>query len=200
MHFIYLHGFNSAYDPNSEKIQQLSHLGTVSGITYNTFATHKEIFQHISHEIYTQVHDREDIVFVGTSLGGFWAAEMARHFGVPSVIINPCYDPYEMLRKYVGETSENYQTGETNVLTNEVVETYPVNGIIGSDNTYEYLPLTLLDMGDNVIDSFKTREVLEGFPMVHWAEGSHRFEHIADALAHINEYMNYCNFVEQLDE
>lgn len=199
MIYVYLHGFNSGYDPNNIKVQELSALGDVIGITYNSFATYQEIFDQISHEIYTQIHDRDDMVFIGTSLGGFWAAEMGRHFGVPSVIINPCHDPYVMLRKYIGIIFSNYVTGVTDCLTNEVVETYPMSGITRTDRSFTFLPLVLLDMGDEVIDSSETFNVFEMFPIVTWQNGSHRFDHMAQAIPAIQQYVNHCSLVSHMD-
>ena len=57
------------------------------------------------------------------------------------------------------------------------------------------LPLVLLDMGDEVINSFETRENLTGFPMIEWVGGSHRFDHMNDALQHIKQYLNHCSYV-----
>jgi len=199
MIYVYLHGFNSGYDPDNPKVQALSTLGDVIGVTYDSFATYQEIFEQISYEVFTQVHDRHDMVFVGTSLGGFWAAEMGRRFGVPSVIINPCHDPYEMLRKYVGYVMTNYVTGVTNVLTNEVVETYPTYGMTGEDRTFGFLPLVLLDMGDEIIDSAETFKTLEGFPTMVWQDGSHRFDHTDQALPFIQQYANRCSVVDHMD-
>lgn len=192
MNYVYLHGFNSAYDPLSTKVQELNKIGKVFGVTYNTFGTYQEIVDEIS----SQVPDSDELVFVGTSLGGFWAAEMARKFGVPSVIINPCTDPRVMLQKYVGIAQTNYINGEVNTLTTESVNSYPGSGISRAGH---YLPLVLLDMGDDVIDSFQTQKDLEGFPMIHWEEGSHRFDHIQDATKHIQSYVNHCSYVDILD-
>lgn len=184
MIYVYLHGFNSAYDPLSTKVQALSTLGEVIGITYNTFGTYDEIFSEIESQV-----PNEEVVFVGTSLGGFWAAEMAKHFGMPSVIINPCLDPNTALRKYIDEPHLNYVTGDCMTLTEAAVNSYQTE--VSSDTAF--LPLVLLDMGDEVIDSFETREALYGFPMVHYAGGSHRFEHMEDALEDISEYVNHCS-------
>lgn len=192
MIYVYLHGFNSAYDPSSEKVAELSKVGDVLGVTYNTFGTYEEIIAEIS----AQVSISEDVIFVGTSLGGFWAAEMGSRYGAPSVIINPCIDPFNMLQKYVGTEQTNYVNGEVKTLTQEAVNTYPATGISRSGR---YLPLVLLDMGDEVIDSFETRQALAGFPMVHYAGGSHRFDHIKDAIDDIQTYVNHCSYVELLD-
>lgn len=189
MNYVYLHGFNSAYDPLSEKVLELKKLGKVYGITYDTFGTYQEIYD----EILNQLPDSEEIVFVGTSLGGFWAAEMARRLGSPSVIINPCTNPRDMLQKYVDVLQVNYITGDVNMLTRDTIVTYPTAGITSKSS---YLPLVLLDMGDEVIDPYETLESLEGFPTVEWAEGSHRFNHMKEALEHIQSYVNHCSYVD----
>jgi len=192
MNYVYLHGFNSAYDPNSGKVQALSSLGNVRGVTYNSFGTYEEIVEEIS----AQVDLSDDLVFVGTSLGGFWAAEMGSCFGVPSVIINPCTDPANMLQKYVGLASTNYINGDVNTLNSKSANSYPSSGISRAGH---YLPLVLLDMGDEVIDSFQTRKDLEAFPMACWEGGSHRFEHNNEALDNIQNYVNHCSYVDVLD-
>jgi len=88
MKYVYLHGFNSAYDPVAVKVQALRAIGEAEGVTYNTSNAYPRIFAELSEQI-----PRDEVVLVGTSLGGFWAAEMAKHFGMPSVIINPAIEP-----------------------------------------------------------------------------------------------------------
>lgn len=191
MHFIYLHGFNSAYKPDSDKVLHLSKIGSVSGITYNTFATYDEIHENIS----SQISHNDDLVFVGTSLGGFWASEMGRRFCVPSIIINPCIDPHNMLRKYVSVEQINYLTGEKNTLTDVSVCSYPRHDI--SQNDYTYIPLCLLDTDDEVIDSWETKNKLSRFPKMCHSGGSHRFDHMEESLEEIKRYTNRCSFVDQ---
>lgn len=195
MLYIYLHGFNSAYDSNLPKVQELSHIGNVIGITYNTFDTYENIHAYLVSSV---PGTDEEFAFVGTSLGGYWAAEMGRYFAVPSVIINPCYDPRTMLMKYVGVPSTNYLTGEINTLTVESVESYP-HPIQTEHETYFFSPLVLLDLGDETINSFQTIKTLSNFTIHEWVGGSHRFDHMKEALPYIHEYTNLCSFVEQLN-
>jgi hypothetical protein len=61
--------------------------------------------------------------FVGTSLGGFWAARMGEKFDTCQVLINPAMSPEVALKRYIGPYT-NYATGENKVLTTEVVESY----------------------------------------------------------------------------
>lgn len=192
---IYFHGFNSAYNPENEKVRVLQELGNVTGITYNSYASFESIFK----EIQSQLQNiTEDTVFVGTSLGGFWAATMAKFYSCPSVIINPCYDPAEMLQKYIGYNT-NYFSKKMTVLESDIVETYSGHELSGNDNSFEFMPLVLLDMNDEVIDSWKTREVLAEYPMAHYAGGNHRFAHMKEALDEIKQYVNHCSYVENMD-
>ncbi len=192
--FVYLHGFNSAFNPDHEKVKTLSNLGTVVGISYDSYGSYQKICSYLTAQL--SQYDRDDTVIVGTSLGGFWAAEMGFKLSIPSVIINPCYDPTNMLQKYVGP-QQNYATGEqTNFELDSALSYMHCKSY---DSQYCYMPLVLLDMGDEVIDSFETRRLFEGFPMVHYAGGSHRFDHMKDALEEIVKYVNHCLFVEHMD-
>jgi uncharacterized protein len=191
---IYLHGFNSAFDPENEKVKALSALGTVSGISYDSYGTYQEICTYLLEQLRDK--DRDDTLIVGTSLGGFWAAEMGFKLGIPSVIINPCHTPGEMLRKYIGPQI-NYQTGETRNFELNSVQSYM--NLKTYNSNYSFYPLVLLDMGDEVIDSYESMKLFEGFPMMCWVGGSHRFEHAEDAIEHIRQYANRCSFVEQLN-
>ena len=197
MRYVYLHGFNSAFDPEANKVKTLSFLGNVIGITYDTFSSYDEIFSYITSQVPTD--SLNEVTFVGTSLGGFWAAQMGKHYRCPSVIINPCYDPGSMLRKYQGSPTKNYHNSVTSVLTSEVVDTYNSKYIYGQDKTYKYLPLVLLDMGDEVIGSGGTALVLKEFPMKRFEGGSHRFDHMEESLETIHDYINFCEYVEHLD-
>ena len=44
-------------------------------------------------------HPNLQIIFIGTSLGAWYAAELADKYKSKAVIVNPCYDPASMLPK-----------------------------------------------------------------------------------------------------
>ena len=188
---IYLHGFNSAYNPQSDKVKELQTIGTVTGVSYNSYGSYDEIFRFLIDNI----EYCDDLVLVGTSLGGFWAATIAAHLGCPSVVINPCHTPESMLARYVGIANANYQTGQVNTLTSDAVSSYARHKI--STNAYPLLPLVLLDMGDSVIDSSETATITQGYPMMQFEGGSHMFEHMSQSIDRVAQYINYCEFVEQ---
>jgi predicted esterase YcpF (UPF0227 family) len=190
--FVYLHGFNSAFSPENDKVKSLSSLGTVIGVSYDSYGTYDNIRSYLINEILQ--YDLDELVIVGTSLGGFWAAELGSALSLPSVIINPCYDPTNMLQKYVGPQKNYLTLQETSF---ELLSALSYANRKTYELDFSYLPLVLLDMGDEVIDSFETLRLFKGFPTVHWLTGSHRFDHMKDALEDISLYSNRCSFVSQ---
>jgi uncharacterized protein len=194
---LYLHGFNSSYSPENEKVKALSKIGEVIGIDYNTYDTYDNIHSYLLREITKLSPDPDDTLIVGTSLGGFWAAEMAAYLVLPSVIINPCYDPENMLQKYVGNQT-NHKTGKVTKFSNESCLSY--FGMKTQDNSYVILPFLLLDMEDEVIDSYRTKSIFEdSFPIKVFEGGNHRFAHMNESLEDISKYLSYCSFVENLN-
>ena len=51
------------------------------------------------------------VVFVGTSLGGFWANYFAQKWDAPCVIVNPSTSPSRTMWARVGKTIHNFATG-----------------------------------------------------------------------------------------
>ena len=195
MIYVYIHGFNSAANPQSDKVRHLSKLGKVISVTYDTFATYEQIVEQLS----SQIPSDEDVTFVGTSLGGFWAFEMGRKYATPAVIINPAINPALSLCKYIGIDQKNHVTGEVKVLSDTVVESYLDKALDDTDQSLAFLPLLLLDLGDDVLNPYTTRETLAMCPMFTWNGGSHRFDHMEQAVERIKHYVNRCSYVSALD-
>lgn len=189
--FIYLHGLNSAFDPNSDKVKLLSTLDEVHPLTYGSFDTFGNIVTHIMDNI---KENAEELYFVGTSLGGFYAAYMGRNLAFGSVMINPCYEPYEMLKGHVGQKFENYKIKETRIFTQEALDSYKGKSI--ADMNIRRPPLVLVDASDEVIDSDRTKSVLSRFDPIIFPGGNHRFAHMAEALPEIKKYTDHCTFLE----
>ncbi|MEJ2593526.1 MAG: YqiA/YcfP family alpha/beta fold hydrolase [Candidatus Thiodiazotropha sp.] len=123
----------------------------------------------------------EPRLLVGSSMGGFYGAWLARHLGFQHlVMINPALRPWELLRQVVGwqyneAQDERYYLSAEMVAATQDYATAPDG--IGS-------PLTLLlDEGDELIDSRQTAADCRGLAEVHLFEGgSHGFEHMDEAV------------------
>lgn len=187
---VYLHGFNSAYNPDSDKIAALSKLDTVYPLSYNSFDTYTNILEYIL----TKTKHLENLVFVGTSLGGFYAAACASALGVPCVLINPVtrgsfVQNNGILIKDIPMT--NYVTGEVNTVTQTMIDSYENLDI--KELHYECKPMLVLDMGDELIDSQNTLDHLKSIvsnSSVNYPGGSHRFDHINLAVPSMRYYFN----------
>jgi predicted esterase YcpF (UPF0227 family) len=153
----YFHGYNST--PNSGKVDRLrEHFP-------NTFAYPIDIDQDKSvgwlmNQIFLEFLDfindeKSKVVFVGTSLGAWYAAKMAEVYKVKDcILINPCYSPRSMLQKYG--------------VPQDILEKY-------SDMTFAEDYKYFIAKDDDVIDFNPVLDTL-GNMDVTWTEtGMHRF-------------------------
>ena len=126
---------------------------------------------------------------IGSSLGGFYA----RYLGETSsrvarvVLINPALRPWLTLAPCLGDNT-NYVSGEPFRFERadlSALEDYRIERLQHPKPT-----LVLLDAGDEVIDS---RVAAEDYAacgkVVCYPGGSHRFEHVAEAVAEIRVFI-----------
>ncbi len=174
MNILYIHGFGSAFDPESEKVAALGTLGTVYGVNLDYTMPFE-----VTKELVTDAIQYHQIdLIVGTSMGGYTASQCAA--GIPFVAINPAVDPALGLQKYLGEHVDH--TGKQFQLRAETIRDLPKFSTVGAG-------LILLDLADEVIDANITQAELQAhYKVVAWAGGHHRFAHIAEALPIISDF------------
>jgi len=123
---LYLHGFKSS--PASTKAQQTLAYFAKYDVSQNLHIPQlspqpaRAIDE--AQFLYEQLIDEvgiENVLVIGSSLGGFYATYLAEHFGGKAVVINPAIKPYELLVDYLGE-NKNYHNDETFVVTQEYID------------------------------------------------------------------------------
>lgn len=97
MNILYIHGYNSCFKPNSEKMQTLSKLGTVMGITIDYTDAG---FDNTISQLLEYIKENDIVVVVGTSLGGYLASHCASISGLPFVAINPSMNPQRLISSF----------------------------------------------------------------------------------------------------
>ena len=124
---------------------------------------------------------RDDrLMLIGSSLGGFWAQRLAPEFGARIVLINPSTRPDETLARHTGRY-RNAVSGEETVLTAEDVRALKAHRVEPCNPTVP--TLVLLDADDEVLDYRRAETALRGCGRtIVYPGGSHRFEHLAEAL------------------
>ena len=183
---VYLHGFNSG--GGSAKAAWLrQHLPEIAVLS-PTYPAHladqapgvlRSNFARVRGE---HPHDKR-LLLVGSSMGGFWARYLAPELGAGMALINPAMHPETDLLGALG-LHKNEATGEEYILTAAQVKA------LGRYKVPNYNPnvptLVLLDEADEVID-YREAEAFYGDcgRVFVYPGGSHRFDHLAEALPEI---------------
>jgi len=183
MKILYIHGFASAFDPNNEKVKQLSQIGEVIGVNIDYTKSRKEIQQQITQVI---LQERVDLL-VGCSFGGYYAGLMGTLSGLPFVAMNPVTNPKQDMQKFLGKGTTF--AGVPYEFTEQTLEDYPVFANGGNG-------LVLLDLADDVLDTHAIAEQLTpNYQVITFGGGSHRFDHTENALPRIVEFYEHSKFV-----
>ena len=100
---IYFHGFNSS--PKTDKVDRLKMAFPddyvyAFPINIDPDVAKLELETAIDSCLLDHLNENVSVIFVGTSLGAWWANKMGELYDCPTIIINPCEDPANSLRKY----------------------------------------------------------------------------------------------------
>jgi predicted esterase YcpF (UPF0227 family) len=179
---VYLHGFNSS--PSSHKAQVLGKYMTEKGLASHYACPAlpplaRDAVALVESLIAARVS--ENLCFVGSSLGGFYATYLTEKHGARAVLINPAIDPHIGLRSYLG-TQKNLHTGEPYELTEAHLrdwETLYVPRI--TSERY----LLLVETGDEVLDYRNAVARYAGAEQVVIRGGDHSFRSFPEHLSRI---------------
>lgn len=183
MNILYIHGFGSKFKPQSDKVKSLSSLGVVFGIDID-YTDRRSV---ITQQLRDVIIQKDIELLVGTSMGGYFSAEVGLMVGLPYVMINPAMNPRTTLSKYIGEDVDYY--GRPYHLKGSTVEEYDQMALEKQHG------LLLLDKGDELIDYRETVRLLPDIQTLIFEGGSHRFDHIDESLDAIQQYANRLSLV-----
>lgn len=117
------------------------------------------------------------VVFVGTSLGGFWANYFAHKWDAPCVIVNPSTAPSKTMFERVGKEIKNYATGEKVEVTMRDVNTFALREMEAAELHNGALVNVFVAKDDDVVDYKETLDALRFTKsMTVLEDGGHRFE------------------------
>ena len=187
-HLLYLHGFRSS--PQSAKAQVMTRYVQAhhSGVTWWCPQLPASPAQAVALLLQgTAAWPRGQMAVMGSSLGGFYAAWLSAHLGVPAVLINPAVHPSRDLARYIGEHPvwqdpvqsiffEPAYVQELQVLESQRSPTHPTT-------------LALIAKGDEVLD-WREMLVRHQAGQVRLIEGSdHALSDFEDHLPQILEFL-----------
>jgi uncharacterized protein len=183
---VYLHGFNSGGTSTKATWlrQQLPDIPVLSPTYPAHLATEAPEFlrRYITAARREQGQDRR-LLLIGSSLGGFWSRYLAPALDAGMVLINPALQPETDLLDVIG-SNKNEATGEEYVLTAEQVRALARCQVPTCNPAVP--TLVLLDEADEVLDYRVAQAFYRNCGRVLvYPGGSHRFEHMAEALPDI---------------
>jgi predicted esterase YcpF (UPF0227 family) len=182
---VYLHGFNSS--PASHKAQVMKHYLESRGQGH-LFAcpalpdTPREAIRKI--EAVIAGHDAGTLIFLGSSLGGFYATYLAEKLGCRAALINPAITPHIGLEAYLG-TQKNLHTGAPYELTRAHLEGWRAL-LVERIDPERYL--LLLETGDEVLDWRAAARKYEGARTVIRDGGDHSLQSFPEHIGRILEF------------
>ena len=171
---LYLHGFLSS--PQSLKAQQTLayclELGLGERITIpqmsdgpaQTIEQLKALVEQIS---------PENLVLMGSSLGGYYATYLAELYQAPAVLINPAVRPYELWESHLGE-NRNYYSDEVHVVTREHIDELRQIDVASLSNPSNFQ--VFLQTGDETLDYRQAIEKFSADQCVVRENGSHSYD------------------------
>lgn len=182
---VYLHGLNSAGSSGKAAVlrERLAPI-EIHSPTYpaQSAAQAVDTLSGELNRLLRQTDPMQPRLLVGSSMGGFYGAWLARRLGFHHlVMINPALQPWALLKQV-----EGWQYNEAQALRYYLSpEMVAATRDYGTPPAEIGVPLTLLlDAGDELIDSRATAELCRGVADIHLFEGgSHGFEHMEEAVA-----------------
>ncbi|WP_090142425.1 YqiA/YcfP family alpha/beta fold hydrolase [Limnohabitans sp. DM1] len=187
-HLLYLHGFRSS--PQSVKARKMAALVAAQypGVTWwcpQLPASPRQAMDFLL----AGVADwpLANTALMGSSLGGFYAAWLARHLGCPAVLINPAVNPARDLAAYIGEHPAWHDPYQSVFF--EAAYVQELLELQAQSQTTPAHTLALIAKGDEVLD---WREMLTTHQSGHvrLIEGSdHALSDFDDYLPEILEFL-----------
>ena len=190
---IYLHGFNSAsldlrhkLLTSKEKLLVMQQYCLQKNIQFYTPNIDYRDFQGIVEDMmfqWNQYLDQSyDVIFMGSSMGGFACEYLAMKTGCQAIMINPAITPSELLPQFIG-VDENSETGQAYSWDQNDCDQYLQYEQEISSSMQSISRTILLDMADELIAADMTvLKYKDKANVVSYDGGSHSFEHIKQAL------------------
>ena len=183
---LYFHGFASSSDSDKAKLIK-NHISEISKDIKIFTPDLSNSFQEANNQIIELIKNNEkDIVFMGSSLGGYYANLFADINNSKAVLINPAIPPLKGFDEYLGE-NENYSTGEKFNVSKEDIKF--LRSLVVKEFNNQKNVLILLESGDEVLDYAEAAKYYKGSNIDITFGGSHSYESMANKLEKIVKFL-----------
>lgn len=176
---LYIHGFGSFYDPDSEKVQNVKKVfDVVVGIDLD----YTQGFDACLSQAHAAIARHKPDVLIGTSMGGHLVTHLSQQTGLPFMAMNPAPFPSTTLASRIGPGTD--YRGNDYVLEERVVKEYP-------DISLEGNGVVFVEKDDKVIIPMSTWSLMSRrHQVVTYPGGSHRFTRSFEAAVLFKEFVS----------
>ena len=175
---LYLHGFGSCGVSNKTTTIK-AYFGKNNVLSPDLKASPLEAIAQIEQT----VHNMQEYLLIGSSLGGFYATYLAEKYGLQAVLINPSTQPWKTLAPYVG-IQKRFCDEQVFDFKKSYLEALKTLQVLPQKGQY----LLLLQSEDEVLDYTKAQSLYNKHRIIVEHGGNHRFENIDDYLSMIENF------------
>lgn len=192
MNIIYLHGFqSSALSIKGQQIKDYcQQQGNVQVHLPDLNMPPEQTMAHVS----AMIENLDQVVLVGSSLGGFYATQLVAKYGVPAILINPAMRPWQLFRDLFGSDQIPYVVNAEWTLDHthlDQLEQMAVPFVQDADKI-----LVLLQQGDEVLDYREAQRYYSNAShqsmLITEANGNHAMENFADKIPMALQFLSDC--------
>ena len=192
MNIIYLHGFKSS--ALSIKGQQLKQY----------FSDHPTVNVHLPdlnqpplmviESVSALIESMDDVVLIGSSLGGFYATQLVAKYGVPAVLINPAMRPWQLFRALFGQELMPFKVTEDWSLDDAQLDHLAQMAVPFVQDANKIL--VLLQQGDEVLDYREAQRYYSQREhcsvMITECHGNHAMDNFAEKIPMAYQFLSDC--------
>jgi uncharacterized protein len=191
MNIIYLHGFASS--PNSMKAQMLQVYCEQHADLKLHLPNLNMPVQQVLPKISEMIHRLSDVVLIGSSLGGFYATQLALAHAIPAVVINPAIRPWQLFRHLYGANNLPYVVHPNWTLDEDQLVWLEQMAQTSAQDAGKIL--VLLQQGDEVLDYREAEHFYTGTHsamLITEAKGNHAMDDFAQKIPLALQFLADC--------
>ena len=192
MNIIYLHGFqSSALSIKGQQIKAFCQQHT-------DFQVYLPDLNMPPQQVLTHVSDMiaglDQVVLIGSSLGGFYATQLVAKHGVPAVLINPAMRPWQLFHDLFGTEHIPYVVSAEWTLDHSHLDQLQQMALPFVQDAEKIL--VLLQQGDEVLDYREAQRYYSNAShqsmIITEANGKHAMDNFADKIPMALQFLSDC--------
>ena len=192
MNIIYLHGFqSSALSIKGQQIKAFCQQHT-------DFQVYLPDLNMPPQQVLTHVSDMiaglDQVVLIGSSLGGFYATQLVAKHGVPAVLINPAMRPWQLFHDLFGSEHIPYVVNTKWTLDHTHLDQLQQMALPFVQDADKIL--VLLQQGDEVLDYREAQRYYSNAShqsmIITEANGKHAMDNFADKIPMALQFLSDC--------